>query len=39
MGNYTPNPFMTQPAHLPPQLRPKPKINTKRVLLLFYVRV
>ena len=18
MGNYTPNPFMTQPAHLPP---------------------
>ena len=20
MGNYTPNPFMTQPAHLPPLL-------------------
>ena len=30
MGNYTPNPFMTQPAHLPP-------LNTRYILLLNIV--
>ena len=24
MGNYTPNPFMTQPIHLPPLVMAKP---------------
>ena len=28
MGNYTPNSFMTQPAHLPPQWEQRENIRT-----------
>ena len=30
MGNYTPNPFMTQSAYLPPKQNVTPKLRTNK---------